>query len=59
MTDRDKRPDKNATGTNPPTRSDNRSEPQHPDLGQRADPDSEQSTTSRPRGHTEAPDRTL
>jgi hypothetical protein len=58
MTDRDKRPDKSAAGTNPPA-TDDRTQPQHPDLGERADPDAEKSTTARPRGHTEEPDRTL
>ena len=59
MTDREKRPDKSATGSNPASRGDDRAEPQHPDLGERADPESEKSTTARPRGHTEEPDRTL
>ena len=59
MTDREKRPDKSATGSNARTGSDDRDVPPHPDLGQRADPDSEQSTPARPRGHTEEPDRTL
>jgi hypothetical protein len=58
MTDREKRPDRSA-GSNAPKRTDDRAEPHHPDLGQRADPDSEQSTPARPRGHTEEPDRTL
>lgn len=58
MPDREKRPDKSATGSKPPTRNEDR-QPQHPDLGERADPDSEQSTPARPRGHTEEPDRTL
>jgi hypothetical protein len=59
MTDREKRPDKSATRSNPATRGDQAAEPHHPDLGERADPDSEKSTTARPRGHTEEPDRTL
>ena len=59
MTNRDKQPDKGATGSNPATRGDAGSEPQHPDLGERADPDSEKATTARPRGHTEEPGRTL
>jgi len=59
MTDREKSQNKNAAGRDGPTRGDDRSEPQHPDLGERADPDSEQSTPARPRGHTEEPDRTL
>ena len=58
MTDREKRPDKSATGSNA-SRGDDRTQPQHPDLGERADPDSEKSTAARPRGHTEEPDRTL
>ena len=60
MPDRDKRPGKRATGTQSPKRSDDRADPhEHPDLGEQADPDSEQNTTARPRGHTEDPDRTL
>ena len=59
MTDREKRPDKSAMGSNPATRGDQAAEPQHPDLGERADPDSEKSTPARPRGHTEEPGRTL
>ena len=35
MTDREKRPDKSATGSNPATRGDQAAEPQHPDLGER------------------------
>ena len=58
MTDREKSKDKSPNGGNA-SRSSDRSEPQHPDLGERADPDSEQSTTARPRGHTEDPERTL
>jgi hypothetical protein len=57
MTDREKSPDKRATGSKPATGDG--AEPQHPDLGERADPDSEKSTTARPRGHTEEPGRTL
>jgi len=59
MTDRDKRPDKSATSGTPSPRGDETTAPQHPDLGERADPDAEKSTTARPRGHTEQPDRTL
>jgi hypothetical protein len=59
MTEREKRPDKSATGRTPATRGNQAAEPRHPDLGERADPDSEKSTTARPRGHTEEPDRTL
>lgn len=59
MPDRETRPDKNATGGKTPPRSDDRSQPQHPDLGEQTDPESQKSTSSRPRGHTEEPDRTL
>lgn len=60
MPDREKRPDKGATGSSKtPAGGEDSAQPQHPDLGQRADPDSEQSTPARPRGHTEEPDRTL
>ena len=59
MADRDRDTDKNATGGSAPPRGDERTVPQHPDLGERKDPDSQESTTARPRGHTEEPDRTL
>jgi hypothetical protein len=60
MPDRDKRPDKGAAGSKAPKRGDDSAQPHdHPDLGEQADPDSEQNTTARPRGHTEDPDRTL
>ena len=59
MTHRDERSDKSPSGSKPATRGDDREQPQHPDLGERADPDGEKSTTARPRGHTEEPDRTL
>ena len=59
MTDRDERSDKSPSGNKAEKRGDDREEPQHPDLGERADPDGEKSTTARPRGHTEEPDRTL
>ncbi len=59
MPDRERKPDKNASGGNAANRGDDRNQPQHPDLGERPDPDSEQSTNARPRGHTEEPDRTL
>ena len=59
MPDREKRSDKSATGSKPSARTDDGAQPQHPDLGEQADPDSDQSTTARPRGHTEEPDRTL
>ena len=60
MPDRDKQPDKSAPGSSKtPSGGEDRAQPQHPDIGERADPDSDQSTTARPRGHTEEPDRTL
>ena len=59
MPDRENRPDKNAAGGKSTTSGDERSEPQHPNLGERPDPDSQQPTDARPRGHTEEPDRTL
>ena len=59
MTDRNERSDKSSSGTKAGTGGSNREEPQHPDLGERADPDAEKSTTARPRGHTEEPGRTL
>jgi len=59
MPDRDMRPDKGATDDAGRPRGDDRAAPPAPDLGERSDPDSQQSTTARPRGHTEDPDRTL
>jgi len=53
MPDRDKRPDKRATGSQTPKRTEDRVDPhEHPDLGEQANPDSQQNTTARPRGHT-------
>jgi hypothetical protein len=59
MSDREKNPEKGATDDVARPRGDDRTAPPKPDLGERADPDSQQSTTARPRGHTEDPDRTL
>ena len=59
MPDREQRPDKNASGGSAPQRTNDRNVPPDPDVGERNDPDSEKSSTSRPRGHTEEPDRTL
>ena len=59
MRDPAKRPDKRATNDDARPRGDDRTAPPAPDLGERSDPDSEESTTARPRGHTEDPDRTL
>jgi len=59
MPDRETRPDKNASGSSTPKRNDDRNVPPDPDVGQENDPDSEKSSASRPRGHTEEPDRTL
>ena len=59
MPDRESRPEKSATEKAARPRGDDRGEPPHPDLGQQPDPDSQESTIARPRGHTEDPDRTL
>ena len=59
MADRDRDKDTNASGGSAPRRGDDRTVPPDPDLGQQNDPESQKSTTSRPRGHTEEPDRTL
>jgi len=59
MTDRNERSDKSPSSSKAGTSGGSREEPQHPDLGERADPDAEKSTTARPRGHTEEPGRTL
>jgi hypothetical protein len=58
MPDRETQPDKNATGSKDTTGGDDRPVPQDPNL-ERRDPDSQQPTDARPRGHTEEPDRTL
>jgi len=50
--------DKNAA-SNPSPRTDDRRVPQDPDVDQKTDSDAQKSTTSRPRGNTEDPDRTL
>jgi hypothetical protein len=50
--------DKNAS-SKPSSQSDDRRVPQDPDVGQQSDSDPQKSTASRPRGHTEDPDRTL
>ena len=59
MSDPEKRPDERATGTQPKPGNDRIDPHEHPDLGEAANPDSQQNTTARPRGHTEDPDRTL
>ena len=59
MPDRDPKSDKRAPGGPTTPRTDDQNASQDPDLGRQADPDSQKSTTSRPRGHTEEPDRTL
>jgi hypothetical protein len=59
MTDRNERSDKSSSGKKATTRAENQEQPQHPDLGERAEPEAEKSTTARPRGHTEEPGRTL
>jgi hypothetical protein len=50
--------DKNAANK-PTPRNDDSRVPQDPDVGQQTDSGTQKSTTSRPRGHTEDPDRTL
>lgn len=57
-------PDRESTDkkadSKPQPRNDDSRVPQDPDVGdQQPDPDVQKSTTSRPRGHTEDPDRTL
>ena len=59
MSDREKKPDENASRSSTPQRGDDRAVPQDPDVGQQNDPDSPKSGASRPRGQTEEPDRTL
>ena len=59
MPDRETRPEKGATDKTARPRGDDRTKPASPDLGERSDPESQESTTARPRGHTEDPDRTL
>lgn len=59
MPDREPKSDENASGSSAPKRADDRDVPPDPDVGERNDPDAQKSTTSRPRGQTEEPDRTL
>ena len=59
MPDKKSRPDQSAPAKKTWTRDDQRSPHDHPDLGERTDPESQDSTNARPRGHTEEPDRTL
>jgi hypothetical protein len=59
MPDRDAKPDDNPSGSAAPKRADDRAVPPDPVVGQQNDPDSQKSTASRPRGHTEEADRTL
>lgn len=59
MPDRETPSDKNASGNSTPKRGDDPKVPPDPGEGQQTDPDSQKSTASRPRGHTEEPDRTL
>ncbi len=59
MPDRNQNDQKpNAKSAPPPDRA-RTSETERDDLARNPDPDSESSTASRPRGHTEEPDRTL
>jgi hypothetical protein len=59
MPDRETRPEKGGTNNAATPRSEDRAAPPAPDLGERADPESQESTPARPRGHTEDPDRSL
>lgn len=59
MPDRDTRPDKSASGKTARPRGADRQTSTDSDAASQPDPDSEQSTTARPRGHTEDPDKTL
>ena len=59
MPDREKKPDENTSSSSTPQRGDERHVPPDPDVGKENDPASQKSSASRPRGHTEEPDRTL
>ena len=59
MPDRKARPDKSAPLKKTWTRDEQLSPHDHADLGEQANPESQESTPARPRGHTEEPDRTL
>jgi hypothetical protein len=59
MPDRKARPDQSAPRNKTWTRDDQLSPHDHPDIGEQANPESQESTPARPRGHTEEPDRTL
>ena len=55
----DREPTNKNAASKPSPRDDDNRVPQDPDVGQQTDSDPQKSTTSRPRGNTEDPDRTL
>jgi hypothetical protein len=60
MTDRNQsEPKPNAKSAPPSKRSDDLVEQPDDGIERNSDPDSDRSSASRPRGHTEEPDRTL
>jgi hypothetical protein len=60
MTDRNRNdPKPNAKSAPRPDRDQNPAERPEDGIERNADPDSDRSSASRPRGHTEEPDRTL
>jgi hypothetical protein len=59
MADQNTTPDKNPANDSASAPGADRNVPQDPDVGQQKDPESQKSSASRPRGHTEDPDRTL
>jgi len=55
----DREPTNKNAASKPSPRDDDNRVPQDPDVGQQTDSEPQKSTTSRPRGNTEDPDRTL
>jgi hypothetical protein len=59
MADRNQSDPKTNAKAAPPVRRDDEQESERDDIARNPEPDSTRSTASRPRGHTEEPDRTL
>jgi hypothetical protein len=59
MADRNQKDEQSTSKTQKPARSDQPDSGRDDGIEQNPDPDSQKSGASRPRGHTEEPDRTL
>lgn len=59
MADRNRTEPKSNAKSAPRANDDESTNPPADDLARNQDPDSDRATASRPRGHTEEPDRTL